>query len=202
MAKFARHMNGNLLCAVDVETTGFKPGFHDLIQVAVLPLDSEIKPLTSVIPINWKLQPKYENIDPVANTVHHHNLAELRLHGIEPYKAADLFVEWWEQLGLGIGKRLIPLGHNYQFDKAFMIDWLGQETYELCFSYDYRDTMIALTFLNDRAGLQALPYPFSKLSLKHLCSELEVVNELAHDALADCVATAECYRRLCQKLTV
>ena len=202
MPNFARHMDGHLLCEVDVETTGFVAGYHDVIQVAVLPLDADIKPITSIVPIHWKLQPKYENIDPQAVDVHGLNMADLKLNGIDPYVAAAIFVEWWSKLGLGLDKRLIPLGHNYGFDKAFMIDWLGQETYDLCFHYHHRDSMQAMMFLNDRACLQRNEFPFSKYSLRHLCSESGVVNERAHDALADCVATAECYRLLCKKLVI
>lgn len=202
MAKYARHMQGNLLCAVDVETTGFTPGFHDVIQVAVLPLDADMRPITTITPVNWKLQQKHGNVDPKAFGVHGFNEADIRLNGIEPYQAADIFVEWFYKLGLGIDRRLIPLGHNYSFDRLFMIDWLGQETYDLCFHYHFRDSMIAMEYLNDRAGIQRNEYPFSKMSLTHLCSELGVVNERAHDALSDCVATAECYRRLCTKLVI
>jgi DNA polymerase III epsilon subunit-like protein len=53
------HLNGNLLCAVDVETTGIIPGFHDLIQVAALPLNADLEPLKTVPPFYMNLKPEY-----------------------------------------------------------------------------------------------------------------------------------------------
>ena len=37
------HLNGNLMAAVDLETTGTQPGYHEIIQIAVVPLDSEFQ---------------------------------------------------------------------------------------------------------------------------------------------------------------
>lgn len=203
MAKIGRHLQGNLLCAVDVETTGFLVGKHDVVQVAVLPLDSDFRLLTTVMPFYMNLQPKRpENIDPDAMRTSRLNLADLIINGCEPYKAADLFVEWFYGLELGLDKRIVPVAHNWQFDKGFMVDWLGAKTYDAHFHYSYRDTMIALNFLNDRAAFNCETIPFSKLSLGHLCSVLGVVNDKPHDALADCAATAECYRRLLQRMVM
>lgn len=191
------HLNGNLLCAIDVETTGFIAGHHDLIQVAVLPLDSEIKPLKSVLPFFMELQPKYGNIDKEAAAVNKLNVAELILRSLDAYKVADLFVEWVGKIGLPVGRKLVPLAHNWQFDKGFVQDWLGPETFNSIFHYHYRDSMIAALYLNDRADFHVEKIPLSKVSLAWCCSQLGVHNEKAHDALSDCVATAEVYRRLC-----
>ena len=32
------HLNGCLMAAVDLETTGTRPGYHEIIQIAVVPL--------------------------------------------------------------------------------------------------------------------------------------------------------------------
>ena len=50
MARGMIHLNGNILCAVDVETTGLEVGFHEIWQIAVLPLDSNIKPNKDILP--------------------------------------------------------------------------------------------------------------------------------------------------------
>lgn len=197
MASAMTHLNGNILCAVDVETTGFLAGKHDIIEIAVLPLDSDIKPLTSVLPFHLKLQPKRpENADKEAMRVHGFTMADLMLNGCDPWKAADLLVEWFATLELAVDKRIVPLAQNWQFDKSFVMEWLGPETYNLLFHYHYRDSMIAALYLNDRADFHAEKIPYPKVSLKYLCSTLKVQNERAHSALYDCVSTAEVYRRL------
>ena len=48
MAQSLVHLNGDLLCAVDCETTGLNCKEHDIIQVCVLPLDSQIQPLKEI----------------------------------------------------------------------------------------------------------------------------------------------------------
>jgi hypothetical protein len=44
------HLNGHLLAAIDLETTGTRPGYHEIIQIACVPLDSDIKPLAGATP--------------------------------------------------------------------------------------------------------------------------------------------------------
>src|SRR5690348_12661029 len=88
------HLNGNLLCAVDVETTGLDPTKNDIIQLCILPLDSQIKPSQTVRPFVIEMVPKRpENIQSGANKTHRINLAELILRAIDPWKAVDLFEE-------------------------------------------------------------------------------------------------------------
>src|SRR5690606_30950295 len=92
------HLNGHLLCAVDVETTGIDPTKNEIVQVAVLPLDSNIKPLKSVMPFYLNLTPQnLDAIDYKALKVTRKTLADLILNSMDPYKAADLFDEWFER---------------------------------------------------------------------------------------------------------
>ena len=58
-------------------------------------------------------------------------MAKVDLHklfdtGLDPYKAADLFDEWFQKLGLPFGKKILPLAHNWPFEQAFLSRWLGQ----------------------------------------------------------------------------
>ena len=197
MAKSMTHLNGNLLCAIDVETTGFNAGYHDLVQVCVLPLDSKMQPLKSVIPFYLLLQPKRpENAEPEALRVNGLDLATLQVDGIEAYKACELFEEWFEKLELAPFKKIAPLGQNYMFDRSFLIEWLGPKSYSDFFSYHVRDTIAAAYYINDRADFHNEPIPFPKVNLGYLASSLKVEHDRAHDAMSDCVVTAEVYRRM------
>ena len=75
-----------------------------------------------------------------------------------------------------------------------MLDWLGEETFEQLFSPHYRDTMTVTLFANDLADMRGEKYPYNQHSLRHLCNQTGVHNEKPHDALYDCLATAEVYR--------
>ena len=53
------HLNGCLMAAVDLETTGTRPGYHEIIQIAVVPLDSDFKPLADVRPFYTLVKPNH-----------------------------------------------------------------------------------------------------------------------------------------------
>jgi len=186
---------GNLVCAVDTETTGLDPRKHDIIQIAILPLGPDLKPNKSYMPFNMHLKPGHpENIDPRAMKVNKIDLNWIMQHGVDPFQAADLLEEWFAKLNLPMYKRILVLGQNYCFDRGFILEWLGPQTYEYIFHYHYRDAMIAAMYINDRAASYGEKPPFNGISLNKLCNVLKVENIYAHDALEDCKMVAECYR--------
>lgn len=192
-----RHLNGDLLCVLDTETTGLDPTKHDLVQICVLPLNNLLEPEKSIMPFYMNLKPKSpENADKEAMKINKLNIADLMLHGIDPWKAADLFDEWFQKLNLAFRKKIAILGHNTPFDIGFVKEWLGQESYGQFFSHAIRDTMIAAAFINDRASFAGEMCPFPKVNLQYLCSSLGIVHDQGHDALQDCLKTAEVYRKL------
>ena len=196
------HWNGNQLCAIDTETTGLNSDWHEMIQICILPLDSNIQPRRDVLPFYIELIPDHpERADPQAMKINRLDFAILGQRGHDRDKAVDLLETWVSRLGLpstkyGKRKKIIPLGQNYGFDKSFILEWLGQETYNDIFYYDHRDLKRAVAYLNDRAGMHAEKPPFPQSSLSQICKRLNVRLDNAHDALADCQATAECYRQL------
>lgn len=196
------HLNGNLLCAVDVETTGTDPLKNDIWQVCILPLDSFIKPLKGVLPFYMDMQLKNpENIDYKAVSIGKANLAELQLRAIDPWKCVDLFIEWFEKLRLPEKKKIAPLASNWLFDRDFLIEWLGRQSFDHYFHFHYRDTQAAALFMNDRADQHIERVPHPKVGLSYLGTLYDVKNLKAHDALQDCVATAEVYRLMTRAYT-
>ena len=199
------HWNGNQLCVIDTETTGLDPDWHDLIQICILPLDSDLKPRHDVLPFYIEMIPEHpERADPKAMQINRLDFAIIGQRGHHPDKARDMLDDWIKKLKLpetkyGNRKKILPLGQNYPFDMGFMKVWLGHETYAEYFHYHFRDTMIVAQYLNDRAGMHAEKVPFSKTSLTWLANKMNVPHEKAHDALADCQTTAEVYRRLLQQ---
>lgn len=190
------HLNGNHLCVIDVETTGTIPGYHDLIQVAFLPLDSKLEPRQDILPFYCDLQPKRpENWDPESSKVTRTTLLDVQERGIEPYRAADLFDEWLLQFKFAPNKRLSPLAHNWPFDRGFIIDWLGRESFNQYIDGRYRDSMAVALYENDRADFMTEPYPFAKVNLPWLAKQYNIPHDRAHDALADCLVTAKVYKK-------
>lgn len=200
----AVHLNGNLLVAIDVETTGLDPALHDIIQIACIPLDYKCEPVKGVLPFYTMMQPRPDrlaNIDPQAKYAHKIDWAKMMREACSCWTAADRFVEWVDDLKhrhhiLPEDKKLVPLASNWPFDRSFIIDWLGLPSYNICFFGHYRDLMAACLFLNDWAHWHTEPIPFTRLGLGDICRFLNVENHMAHDALHDSYATAECYRKL------
>ena len=205
MSNSMEHFNGDQLAVIDIETTGLDAYWHEIIQIAILPLDSNLKPRKDVLPFYLEMMPSNpERIDEEAMKVNKLKLANVILRGHDPEKVKDLLEEWFFKLKLpltkyGKSKRLVPLGQNYTFDKDFITHWLGINVYQEYFHHNYRDTMIAANYINDQAAMHAEKIPFSKVNLSWLAKELRVERPVVHDALQDCIITAEVYRCLLQR---
>lgn len=195
-----QNLNGHQLCAVDLETTGRNPRKHDVIQVAIIPLQNDITPSREFLPFIMDIIPQRpENIESEAMRINRLRLCDIMLQGMDSFRAVDLFLEWYEKLKLGYNKRIMPLGCNYPFDRSFLIEWLGAATYDLCFDGVHRDVQTVATFLNDRAGWNGVDFPYPKVNLSYLCGQLKIEYTRKHEALEDARVTAEVYRRMLQE---
>lgn len=200
MAKPMQHLNGAILCAIDIETTGLRADQHDIIQIAILPIDGylQLDKTRRIFAIDPMKPRRPENADEKAMRISKSDLANCLIRGMDAYKAADLFVSWWEKLGMAPGKRLQPLACNWVFERAFLIDWLGFETFDMIFDARYRDVMTNAIFANDRASWEQEPYPFPKVNLEYLCTKLQIERTARHNALDDARVTIEVFRRQVQ----
>ena len=193
------HLNGNLLVSVDLETTGRQPGYHEIIQVACVPLDSQLKPSATLRPFSTSVRPDYpERAEKGAMCKHGIPMEDLLLHAPSQDKVRDLLVEWFEGLDLPFKKNLTPLAHNWAFEASFLKAWMGIQLFEEVWHGFARDGMLLAIAINDRAAMRGEELPFNRVSLGSLCNKFHVVNAHAHDALADAVAEAEVYRALIQ----
>lgn len=192
-----KHLYGNVLAAVDVETTGTRAGYHEIIQIAVVPLGNDIRPIEGVRPFYWPMRPLHpERADPQSMKVNKLDLAELAIHAPEPDKVQEFFMEWWGKLDLPVAKSLVPLAHNWSFESSFLKAWLGVDLANEIFHSHARDAMLTALWINDRASFEGEDQPFKHVGLRSLCRHFKVHNDNPHDALADCLAEAEVYRRM------
>ena len=205
--KTMEHLNGCLFVAIDTETTGLEEGFHEICQIALLPLNAQLLPLDDILPLKMTIRPDYpERCEPDALKVNRLKLPDLMIHGIDSEKAKDVLTDWIDRLPLGHTnygnrKRIIPIGHNYQFDARFMRAWLGDDMYDDLFDVRYRDTLIAAQYLNDYAASRCESVPFPKTTLGYMCSLLKIPYDthVAHDSLVDCDLTVKIYRAILQR---
>jgi DNA polymerase III epsilon subunit-like protein len=185
------------MVAVDFETTGSHAGYHEIIQIAVVPLDADLQPIRDLHPFYHNIAPKHpDRAERAASVVHGLNLAELMLNAPSSEKVADLLVEWFEKLDLPMSKKITPLAHNWAFESSFGKAWLGDELFNHIFHFHPRDGMLFALSIKDRAAFAGEPDPLGYVGLKSLCKKFGIVNENPHDALCDAVAEAAVYRAL------
>lgn len=185
------HLGGLTLCAMDFETTGLIPGWHDPIQFAMVPLDGNCRPL-AMAPFVSKIRPLSPwKADPGAMRVHGIPM-EVLLEAPEADEVAEALFSYIKGLP---GRKVVPLAHSWNFESGFLQAWLGEPLKAELMDRDARDTKATATVLNDLAAMKGLPPVFASTGLGSLCKQLGVVNQGAHDALWDAVAEAEVYRQ-------
>ena len=147
--------NGNLLASIDLETTGTQPGYHEIIQIAIVPLNSDIRPLQELPVFYQNIKPKFpKRASKAATAKHGITIEDLVLEAPESEKVEDMLVEWFERLELPFGKVLVPLAHNWAFECSFLKAWLGVDMVDKVFHSHARDGMLTAIHLNDRRGLR------------------------------------------------
>lgn len=200
-----QHWNGDQMCVLDIETTGLNAHWHEIIQICILPLTSAIEPRRDVYPFYIQIIPENpERADRDAMSVNRQDFAKIAMTGHTADKARDLFMEWTDKLKLPYNKygsakkKILPLCQNAPFDLPFVKHWLGPLMYDDYFSPLFRDTMATAAYLNDRAAAHVETVPFSKYNLRWLATTLKThyAEGAAHDALQDCVVTAEVYKKM------
>jgi DNA polymerase III epsilon subunit-like protein len=202
-----QHWNGNQMCAIDVETTGKDPSYHEIVQICILPLDINLKPRKDVLPFNIYLVPDFpERVDKASTRCHGKRLSYIMKRGFERIAAIDMMRDWIDKLGLPFTKskaqrrcKIIPLAHNYVFDIGFIKAWLGNEQYNEWFFGHFRDTMQIALYLNDHSAQHAETVPYSKVGLGWLANQFNIEHDQLHDALVDCRVTAEVYKAMLDK---
>lgn len=201
--KTNKHLNGNVLTVIDVETTGIDPKVNEVWQIALLPLNANFEPLREIHGVKGKrrISPFYVNMQ-IESPEHISQAAignraafvKIQQTAFDKYDAADLLVDWFERLNLGPRKRLIPLAQNWPFDRSFISEWLGDKTFDLLFSPRYRDTMVCAALQSDRQAYLNQKITLAQYNLSYLAHHAQYINPKPHDALQDCIATAKVYK--------
>ncbi len=194
------HLYGNPLCVVDVETTGRIGGYHEIIQIAIVPLTIDLE-IAAVQPFYQNIKPNHpERAEVASRGVHGLNIDDLLVNAPSQERVLEYLLEWFSALPLGHERKLSPIAHNWGFEKSFLTPWLGPDLMHSIFHPHSRDTMIFGAMLNDRAALMGKEVPFPRLNLTAMAAQYGIENENAHDALADCVVTAKLYSAVMRSL--
>lgn len=188
--------HGNKPVGIDFETTGLQSGYHEIIQIGIPALTSDLRPDPDHAPFYEHIRPEYPERQSKEVAEIHGIDMEWLMDTAEPASVvAEWLTEWFRSLELPEGKRLVPIAHNWAFESAHLDAWLGAAHKETIFHYHARDTMSVCGYLKDR-NVAHLADNDASLSLSPLCKYFGIENDRPHDALSDAYACAELYRQL------
>jgi len=201
VAKFElAHLNKNLLCAVNIKTTGLDFEINEIYELAIIPvtakferdqerkwLDLKIRP-ERISRIDWEGAEKLRVSARVKDAVD---------NGIDKETAREILRMWFELQKLG-SKRIAPIAHNYSFISRFLRMWLGDMQCESYFAdFETRDTLVIAKHMNDMSDFRAEPeFPYPKCSLSYLANLLRIDRDYGNprNALADAATVVDVYR--------
>lgn len=175
----------------DLETTGLDPKWNEIIELAAIRLNPETLEETSRF--YSKVQFKYpRRMSKKVAKMNHYDENEWRDTARPPKDVIDEFLKFSEGA--------IKVGHNVKFDMSF-IEAAYAEYMKLIFtvsgpapdpwgkSYHAIDTSSLAARLQHKGEIHSV-------SLKNVCEHLGIVNNKAHSAMSDVLATVEVFRRL------
>lgn len=178
-------MRKNNLAFIDVETTGFDPQKHEVIEIGCVVVKqlNDIGTQFQVIKeLELKIKPeRLEDADPGALRVNGYNDADwLFAHTLQ--EAMTVFAE--------ATKDAVFVAHNLAFDYSFIQEAFKKTGVENKMFFQKMDTIsIAYAKLHKDITVE-------RFSLQKLTEYFGIVNQRAHTALADARATFEVYEKM------
>ncbi len=197
------NLNGHLLCAMDLITTGINPKKDQIFEICLLPINSYLKPHKMILPFHLTFEPNKDSIDfdNLPKAISRNDIFDACKTGTHPYTAADRLEEWFKKIKLYERKRLTLLTYNFIPKYEFLVSWLGIQNYNKIFDYSYRDLLVAALYANDKCDYHSEAMRYPKYDLQYLFSQQNVEGAIGkYDMLQNCISITECYRRMLKDL--
>lgn len=162
---------------VDVETTGLDPLKHEIIEIAVVPLDDNQPP--------WRTYIKPERIEDASPKA-----LEINGYAAHPelWDDAPTLIDVAPTIRTQLAGCL-PAGQNVPFDMGFIQAAL--QKYELWHGITHHKFDVMALAVEHLA-----PCGLHRLSLNNICDFLGISNEGAHSALTDALRAKQVYKTL------
>lgn len=180
------------LC-IDTETGGLTTDYS-LLTLAAIVADEEFSPIrggTAADTLTLEIRHPTYVVSPEALTVNRIDLIHHSARGLKLEQAQQKFADFVRQAKEMCGKKLIPVGHNLQFDLGFVWAQLMQKSdWDQYCDYHFLDTMVAARFFKAAGVIQG------GCRLDDLREFFHIDTGVAHTALADTKATLAVARAL------
>ncbi len=198
---YSTHFNLQVLCAVDIITTGNNPKIHDIEEVTIFPLNSHYQISRTIIPFNCLMKPRKHWRMMGSEFIKEHKICKKDnercwWEGIDRAVLRDLFDSWVEsKLKPVERKKIMILCYDYGKTKAFLTEWLGFLNFESNFHWQVRDIMSLALFTNDFADTHAQEYKIQKCDFGYICSSLKIAVDMK-DSISRAHAIAQVWESL------
>lgn len=184
-------MGKTIFAAMDTETTGLNSEIHEIIDLAIVPLNDDFS-FSEIPELHIRIKAEHlETAEPEA----------LQVSGLNPNEGLSLeqakieFQNWLKDNDI---ERIYPLGHNLAFDLDFINKTFPEESKII--SFRGRDSMYLARVINDVCRREKGVELFPKTSLSSVRSVLGITGEQTHHALDDARDSAIAYREMLNKL--
>ena len=178
----------NIFAAIDLETTGLDPNNCEVLEIAIVPLNSDFTISTDIPEFSCRIRAEHpERADLTALNTNH-------LNPTEGEKLSDVraeLMQWAMENGI---TSITPLAHNLAFDMAFVKTAFPE--FSRIFTHHGRDSMRLAYILNDVLRVRGDEEMFSSGSLKSVKTVLDIEGEVQHHALEDARDAAHAYRKM------
>ena len=182
-----------IIAAIDLETTGLDPHYHDIIEIAIQPLDEAFEPSSDIPPFVARIRARRpQNASARAMEVNGLALND----GDEYHEFLARLLAWLEEYRI---EKIQMLGQNADFDRSFIeanIPELGR----MLGHRDIRDSQRLACAYNDLVRMKTGKPAFERLGLSDLRKALGIEGSQEHRALDDAIDAARVYKALLEKM--
>lgn len=193
-----QHLNSNLLCAVATQKVQ-----HQLYSVACIPIDSNLEMHKEILLFDMQMKPlDRDAIERGAGKPLYDadRYARVLLQGYENEDVADKFYEWFKQIGLKPGKKIMPVCHDWFEQGSTLKNWLGIDVFDRIFDNRVRDVQLIANFINDNYDARAEPVPYSKTDFRWIAKAHYVEShEARRNALDDARQLVDLYKSMVKR---
>ncbi len=167
--------------AVDTETTGLVPHFHEMIELGILPMDKDFNPHPTIKPFVLRVKANFpERMEEKVKKINGLN----PLDGLPKDEAIATLDRWMADNDI---TQLEILTNNGHFDRGMIFAFNPTFSFTKL-HYALHDTRAVASALHDALGI----FPHGT-SLTKVASYFGVSTVGAHGALADCEITRQVY---------
>jgi DNA polymerase III epsilon subunit-like protein len=177
---------------IDTETTGLRPGFHEIIEIGCVVAESHMdlfgkEQLVETAARTWRIHPLYPE---------RAQAEALKINGYGRRDWSDAVPKdraYRELAELGKGK--ILLAQNMSFDWSFLLAEAQTVNVAIENVFFRKLDLMSMAFLYARIKDLEL----KRFSLEAMCEHFGVNNPAAHEALADARAAFEVFKHLWER---